>query len=72
MVQHQKPFLRLDYIYVAGGRLKPESYETIAGDYHRPFTWHGRSFSAFPSDHAAVLAHFVVDTRGKRLQRLGP
>lgn len=69
MAQHPKPFLRLDYIYAAGKRLRPVSFEIIAGDYHRPFVWHGRSFSAFPSDHAAVLAHFAVDTRGKRLQR---
>ena len=69
MAQHPKPFLRLDYVYAAGNRLKPVSFEIIAGDYHRPFVWHGRSFSAFPSDHAAVLAYFAVDTRGKRLQR---
>jgi membrane-associated phospholipid phosphatase len=69
MAQHPKPFLRLDYVYAAGKRLKSVSFEIIAGDYHRPFVWHGRSFSAFPSDHAAVLAYFVVDTRGKRLQR---
>ena len=69
MSQHPKPFLRLDYVYAAGKRLKPVSFEIIAGDYHRPFVWHGRSFSAFPSDHAAVLAHFAVDTYGKRLRR---
>ena len=65
-----KPFLRLDYIYAAGNRLKPVSFEIIAGDYHRPFVWQGRSFSAFPSDHAAVLARFVVDARGERLRRI--
>lgn len=69
MDQHPKPFLRLDYVYAAGKRLKPVSFEVIAGDYHRPFVWHGRSFSAFPSDHAAVLVHFAVDTYGKRLRR---
>ena len=70
MDQHKKPFLRLDYIYAAGKRLKPVLFDVIAGDYHRPFTWQGRSFSSFPSDHAAILAHFVVDTGGKRLQRI--
>ena len=69
MAEHPKPFLRLDYVYVAGKRLRPVSFEIISGDYHRPFVWHGRSFSAFPSDHAAVLACFAVDTRGNRLQR---
>ena len=64
-----KPFLRIDYIYAAGNRLKPVSFEIISGDYHRPFVWHGRSFSAFPSDHAAVLACFVVDTCGDQLRR---
>lgn len=70
MAEHPRPFLRLDYVYAAGRRLKPVSFEVIAGDYHRPFVWKGRSFSAFPSDHAAVLASFAVDARGRRLRRL--
>ena len=65
MPQHARPFLRLDYVYAAGRRLRPLSMEVISGPYHRPFVWHGKSFTAFPSDHAAVLARLAVDTSGK-------
>ena len=64
------PVVRLDYIYTAGKRLTPVSFEIIAGDYHSPFVWQGHSFSAFPSDHAAVLARFAVETQGQKLNRL--
>ena len=70
MAAYPPMFLRLDYVYAAGSRLRPVSIEIISGNYHRPFTWQGRSFSAFPADHSALLAHFAVETRGGRLRRL--
>lgn len=69
MPQHAEPFLRLDYVYSAGEKLVPQSMEVISGPYHRPFTWRGHSFTSFPSDHAAVLARFAVDTCGKNFRR---
>lgn len=63
-----RPFVRLDYVYTAGRRMKPVAAEVIAGPYHKPFTWRGKSFSMFPSDHAAVLVTFEVETYGQPLK----
>jgi len=55
-----RPLVRLDYVYSAGAALKPIASETIHGVYHKPFTWQGRSFTMFPSDHAPVLVRYAV------------
>lgn len=65
------PRARLDYVYTAGRKLRPVSCEVIGGPYHRPFTYAGRSFDMFPSDHAAVRAVFAVETDGRGLVRRG-
>lgn len=65
------PRARLDYVYAAGRKLRPVSCEVIGGPYHRPFSYAGRSFDMFPSDHAAVRAVFAVEADGRGLVRRG-
>lgn len=55
-----RPFIRLDYVYSAGTRVKPVAAEVISGAYHKPFEWKGKKFSAFPSDHAALLVTYEI------------
>lgn len=58
-----KPRVRIDYVYSAGRGVKPVAAELISGPYHKPFTWRGRDFTAFPSDHAALLVTYETEER---------
>lgn len=52
------PHARIDYLYSAGSRVKAVAAEIVAGPYHKPFIWRERGYSAFPSDHAALVVTY--------------
>jgi len=53
---------RIDFIYSKGPKLRPVASEMFIANYHRPFTWHGKDYASFPSDHGFALTTFELDT----------
>lgn len=52
--------VRIDFIYSKGPLLKPVASEAFHSSRHRPFTWRGRAYKTFPSDHGFVLTTFSL------------
>ena len=57
--EYRDPYARIDYIYSIGSKLQTMKSTVIA---HHPLQ-SARSFPEFPSDHAAVLTEFRLDTK---------
>jgi len=53
--------LRLDYLYALGRKLKTVSSETCTRLYLKPYTYHGREYSLFPSDHGFLITRFELE-----------
>ena len=50
--------LRYDFIYSLGKNLKPIASECCTGRYLKPFSYRGRDYPLFPSDHGFVVTKF--------------
>ena len=52
---------RIDFIYSKGPKLRPVASEIFHSAWHKPFSWHGKAYGSFPSDHGFVLTSFELD-----------
>lgn len=53
---------RIDFIYSKGAKLRPVASEVFHALWHKPFTWRGKDYASFPSDHGFVLTDFELET----------